>query len=185
MGLVLRGTCLRAVVRCVLCAPPGFPAPGGRCCLAPVRVPWLWPAACLSGVPGVPALVRCASSGPVALSALIGFPDAVVLFPNPGACPPALLGGCAGHAESVPEQGSLCLPLAPAVAGALGSLCFVPVRGPAMALSLASPSGVGLGLRALQWLTCVDPVTDASGFPYRPSSDAGLGRCTGAVSCGR
>ena len=34
-------------------------------------------------------------------------------------------------------------------------------------------------------LACVDPVTDASGFPYRPSCDGGLGRCTGAVSCGR
>ena len=45
-----------------------------------------------------------------------------------------------------------------------------------MGLSLAGPSGVGLGLRALRWLACVDPVTDASGFPFRPSSDGGLGR---------
>ena len=29
------------------------------------------------------------------------------------------------------------------------------------------------------------PVTDASGFPYRPFFNGGLGRCTGAVSCGR
>ena len=79
----------------------------------------------------------------------------------------------------------VCLPLAPAVAGALGSLRGVPVRGPAMGLSLADPSGVGLGLCALQWLACVDPVTDTSGFPYRPSFDGGLGWCTGAVSCGR
>ena len=34
-------------------------------------------------------------------------------------------------------------------------------------------------------LTCVDPVTDASRFPYSPSSDEGLGRWTRAVSCGR
>ena len=34
-------------------------------------------------------------------------------------------------------------------------------------------------------LACVDPVTDASGFAYRPSVHGGLGRCTGAVSCGR
>ena len=54
-----------------------------------------------------------------------------------------------------------------------------------MGLSLAGPSGVGLGLRALRWWACVDPVTDASGFPYDPSFDGGLGRCTGAVSCGR
>ena len=44
-----------AVVRCVLCTPPGFAAPSGRCCLAPVGVPWLWPAACLSDVPCGPA----------------------------------------------------------------------------------------------------------------------------------
>ena len=47
VGLVLRGTYPCALVRCVLCAPPGFAAPGGRCCLAPVCVPWLWSAVCL------------------------------------------------------------------------------------------------------------------------------------------
>ena len=69
--------------------------------------------------------------------------------------------------------------------GALGSFCVVPVWGPVMGLSLVGPSGVGLGLRALWWWACVDPVTDASGFPYRPSFDGGLGRSTGAVLCGR
>ena len=39
----------------VLCALPGFAAPGGFCCLAPVRVPSLWPVSCLSGVPCGPA----------------------------------------------------------------------------------------------------------------------------------
>ena len=29
-----------------------------------------------------------------------------------------------------------------------------------MGLSLAGPSGVGLGLRALRWLACLDPVTN-------------------------
>ena len=79
----------------------------------------------------------------------------------------------------------MCLPLAPSEAGALGSLRVVPVQGPAMGLSLAGPSSFGLWLRALLWLACVDPVTDASGFSYRLSFDGGLGRCTGAVSCGR
>ena len=37
--LVLPGTCCRAVVCCVLCALLGFTAPGGRCCLATVRMP--------------------------------------------------------------------------------------------------------------------------------------------------
>ena len=87
-SLVLPSTCSRAVARCVLCSLPmlcslpGFAAPGGRGCLPPVRVPWLWPAACLSGVPGGPALVRRASSGPVALGAPVGFPDALVPFPT-------------------------------------------------------------------------------------------------------
>ena len=86
--------------------------------------------------------------------------------------------------EASRQPGSLCLPLAPAEAGALGTLCVVPVRGPTMGLSLADSSGVGLGLRVLHCLACVDQVTGASGFPYRPSFDGGLGRCTGAVSCG-
>ena len=49
----------------------------------------------------------------------------------------------------------------------MGLLRVVPVRGPAM--FLAGPSGVGLGLRALRWLPSADPVTDATGFPFRPS----------------
>ena len=59
-GLVFLGTIFRAVVRCVLCVLAGFAAPGGRCCLAHVGVPWLWPAACLSGMLRGLALVRCA-----------------------------------------------------------------------------------------------------------------------------
>ena len=185
VGWLLPGTCSCAVVRCVLCALSGSVAPGGRRCLAPVRVPWSWPVACLFGVPLGPA--RCAAPRPVrSLSVLrSAFPTPWCLSPPRGLAPPALLGGCAGHAEAGREPGSLCLPLAPAEAGALGSPRVVPVRGPAMWLSLAGPSGAGLGLRALRWFACVDAVTDASGFPYRPSFDGGLGRCTGAVSCGR
>ena len=183
--LVLLGSCSRAVVPCVLCALSGFTAPGGRCCLAPVRVPWLWPAACLSGVPRGPAW--CAAPRLVrSLSVLqAAFLTPWCLSPPQGLAPPALLGGCAGHVEAGREPGSLCLSLAPAEAGALRLLRVVPVRGPAMGLSLAGPSGVGLGLQALQWLACVDKVTDASAFPYRPSFDGGLGWCTRPVSCGR
>ena len=67
--LVLLGTCSRAVVCCVLCALSGFAAPGSRCCLAPVRVPWLWPAACLSGVRPGPAW--CAAPHPVRLLSVL------------------------------------------------------------------------------------------------------------------
>ena len=164
---MLLGTCSCAVVRCVLCALSGFAAPGGRCGSAPVHVPWLWLAACLSGMPRGPAW--CAAPCLVrSLSVLrSAFPTPWCLSPPRGLAPLPLLGGCAGHAEAGREPGSLCLPLAPAEAGTLGSLRVVPVRGPAMGLSLAGPSGTGLGLRALRWLLCVDPVTDASGFPYR------------------
>ena len=71
--------------------------------------------------------------------------------------PPALLGGCAGHVEAGREPGSLCLPLAPAEARALGLLRVVPVRGPAMGLSMAGPFGFGLGLRALRWFGVCGP----------------------------
>ena len=102
--LVLLGTCSRAVVRCVLCALSGFAAPGGRCCLAPVRVPWLWPAPRLSGVP--PGTAWCAARRPVrSLSVLrSAFPTPWCLSPHQGLAPPSLLGGCAGHAEAAPEQ---------------------------------------------------------------------------------
>ena len=50
-GPAVLGTFSCAAVCPVLCALPGFAAPGGRCGLAPVLVPWLWPAASLSGVP--------------------------------------------------------------------------------------------------------------------------------------
>ena len=78
-GPVVLSTFSRAAVRRVLCALPGFAAPGGRCGLATVLVPWLWPVACLSGVPRGPALVRRASSGPVALGAPVGLSVALVL----------------------------------------------------------------------------------------------------------
>ena len=63
------------------------------------------------------------------------------------------------------EPGSLCLPLAPAEAWALGSLCVVPVWGPEMRLSLAGPSGVGLELRALRWFGVCGPGHSRGRFP--------------------
>ena len=173
LGWLLPGTCSCAVFRCVLCALSGFVAPGGRRCLAPVRVPTLLPAAYLSGVPRGPAW--CAAPRPVrSLSVLrSAFPSPWCLSPPRGLAPSALLGSCVGHAEAGRQPGSLCLPLAPAEAGALGSLRVVPVRGPAMGLSLAGPSGVGLGLRALRWLACVDPDTGRRRDPCPFAAAAG------------
>ena len=68
----------------------GFAAPGDHCCLVPGPMPWLWPAACLSGVPLGFALVRRVSSGPVALGAPVGFPVVMVPSPTPGGCCPRL-----------------------------------------------------------------------------------------------
>ena len=68
-GRAVFGSLCCAAVCCVLCALPGFAAPGGPCGLAPVLLPWFYLAACLSGVPRGPALVRRASSGLVALGA--------------------------------------------------------------------------------------------------------------------
>ena len=108
--LVLLGTCSCAMVRCVLCALSGFAAPGGRCCLAPVPVPWLWPAACLSNVPRGPAW--CAAPRPVrSLSVLrSALPTPWCLSPPRGLAPPALLGGCKNRAHCAcrwppPRQG--------------------------------------------------------------------------------
>ena len=69
------------------CAPPLLAGVCGvwvGCCLRPVRVPWLWQAACLSGVPGGPAW--CSGGAPVSL------PVAVVPFPTLGACAPGFTG---------------------------------------------------------------------------------------------
>ena len=101
----------------------------------------------------------CTAPRPVrSLSVLrLAFPLPWCLPPPRGLSPPALLGGCAGHVEAGREPGSLCLPLAPAEARALGALRVVPVRGPAIGLSLAGPSGFGLGLRALRWFGVCGP----------------------------
>ena len=96
---------LRAAVCRVLCALPGFAAPGGCCGFAPVLVPWLWPAACLSGVPPGPALVRRASSRPVTFGAPVGFPVAVVPSPTPGAVAPGFTGWLRGARGGRPRTG--------------------------------------------------------------------------------
>ena len=157
---------------------------GARLSLAPCPVPWF--VVCCARIPGsrhamavvawhlslcrgcgrwrasLACLVaprRCAAPRPVrSLSVLrSAFPSPWCLPPPRKPSPPALLGGCAGHVEAGREPGSLCLPLAPAEARALGALCVVPVRGPAMGLSLAGPSGSGLGLRALRWFGVCGP----------------------------
>ena len=148
------------------CARPRFAAPRGRCCLAAVSVPWLWPGACLSGVPRGPASVRHASSGRLASRALVSFSDAVMPFPDPGACARGFTGQLRGARGGRPGTGLFV----PAPGCSSGGLAPRRTRsGPAMGSYLA-----GLELRALRWFACVDLVTEASGFPYRPSSALGI-----------
>ena len=105
------------------------------------------------------ALRWCAAPRPVRLLSVLqsAFPSPWCLPPSRGLSPPALLRGCAGHVEAGREPGSLCLPLAPVEARALGALRVVPVRGPVMGLSLAGPSSFGLWLRALRWFGVCGP----------------------------
>ena len=52
-----------------------------------------------------PRVVRRASFGPVALGAPVGFPDAVVPFPTPGACTPGFTGRLRGARGGRPRTG--------------------------------------------------------------------------------
>ena len=98
-----------------------------------------------------PRMVRCALSDAVALEAPVHFSDAVVPFPSPGTFAPGFTGRLHGAGGRRPRTG-LLVPAAGLCRGrGTGLLRVVPVRGPAMGLSLAGPSGVGLGLRALRW----------------------------------
>ena len=79
-------------------------------------------------------------------------------FPHAGGCRPrSYWVAVRGTWRPAEKPGSLCLPLAPAEARALGVLRVVPVRSPAMGWSLAGPSGFGLGLRALRWFGVCGP----------------------------
>ena len=145
VGWVLPGTFSCAVARCTL---PGSAAPGGCCCLAPVVVPWLWQVTCLSGVPGGSVLLRRASSGPVALGAPVGFPDAVVPYPTLGACAPGFTGRLRGARGGRLRTGLLV----PAHGSCRGSGAGLAPRG-----TLSWPrDGVvsGGALRRRSWAAC-------------------------------
>ena len=141
--LVLLGSCCSSVVRCLLCPLSGFAAPGGRCCLAPVLVPWLWPAACLSGVP-----CGRAPSGPVALGAPVRFPDALVPFPTPGACSSGFIGWLRGAHGGRPGTGLIVPAAGPRRGGGAG---LAPRR-----TRLGPRNGVvpGEPLRRWSWAVC-------------------------------
>ena len=198
------GVCVPLCARST-CTPPVLDRVRGVwvwCCLAPVLVPWFlaccercpglrqsvavvawhlsvslgcgrWRAsvACPVAPRGAPRLVR---SG--ALGAPVGFPAAVVPFPTPGACAPGFTGWLHGARGGWLRTGLIVPATGPRRGRGAGLAPRRTRSGPAMGLFVAGTSGVGLGLRALRWMVCVDPVTEASGLPYRPSSDRAQGR---------
>ena len=136
---VCLGTFSHAVLRCLVCALRGFAAPSGRCSLVPLRVPWFWPAACLSGVPRGPAWF--AAPCPVRLlSGLWSAFPSLWCLPLPGAFASGFTERLHVARGGRREPGAWCLPRARAKAGALGSLSVVPVWRPAMGFSVAGPS---------------------------------------------
>ena len=147
-GPAVLGTFSCAAVCCLLCALPGFAAPGGRCGLAPVLVPWLWPATCLSGVLHGPALVRRAPCGPVALSAPVCVPVAVVPSLDPRAVAPGFTGWLRGACGGRPRTG----PFLPAAGPCRGKDAELAPRH-----TRSGPrDGVvpGGSLRLLSWAAC-------------------------------
>ena len=83
------------------------------------------------------------------------------LPPPRGSWLPDFLGGCTGNLEAGREPGSLCLPLAPAEAGSLGSLRVAPLLGPRNgtvpggSLRLRSPAACA----AVVWCVCTRSLT--------------------------
>ena len=105
-----------------------------------------------SGVPpwraSWPRVVRRALSGPVALGASIGFPVAVVPFPNPGACAPSFTGRLRGARGGRPRTGLFVPAPGPRRGGAAG---LAPHRTRSRPCDGVLPGG---SLRCWSWAAC-------------------------------
>ena len=170
---------------CVLCA--------SRVCRT--RWPW-WLGTCpralavAGGVPlwraswprvGAPPLVR---SGRSWCSGLLSRHRGA--FPHPGGCRPRLYWVAARGTWRPAQNQAHCACRWPLPRqGLWARSASYPSGAPRWGCPWRVPPALVLGCVRCGGLACVDPVTDASGFPYRPAFDGGLGRCTGAVSCGR
>ena len=107
-------------------------------------------------------------------------------FPHPGGCRPRLYWVAARGTRRPAENRAHCACRWPLPRqGRWARSASYPFGAPRWGCPWRVPPALVLGCVRCDGLACVDPVTDASGFPYRPSCDGGLGRCTGAVSCGR
>ena len=107
-------------------------------------------------------------------------------FPHPGGGPPRLYWVAARDTWGPAENRAHCACCWPVPRqGRWARSASYPFGAPRWGCPWWVPPASVLGCVRCGGLACVDPVTDASGFLYRPSFDGGLGRCTGAVSCGR
>ena len=107
-------------------------------------------------------------------------------FPHPRGCRPRLYWVAARDTWRHSENRALCACRWPLPRqGRWARSALYPFGAPQWGCPWRVPPASVLGCVRCGGLACVDPVTDASGFPYRPSFNGGLGRCTGAVSCGR
>ena len=95
-----------------------------------------------------PRVVRRASSGPVALGALVGFPVAVVSFPTPGACAPGFTGRLRGARGGRPRTGLFVPPAGPRQGGGAGLAPSLTRSGPRDGVV---PGG---SLRRWSWAAC-------------------------------
>ena len=133
-----------------------------------------------------PRVLRRASSGPVALGAPVGFPDAVVPFLSPGGLRPRLYWVAARGTRRPAENRAHCAcrwppPRQGRWARSALYLFGAPRWGCPWRVPLASVLGC---VRCGGWRVWTRSLTRPV-FAYRPSFEGGLGRCTGAVSCGR
>ena len=107
------------------------------------------------------------------------------VFPRPRGCRPRLYWAAAQGTWRPAGNRALCACRWPLPReGRWAHSASYPFGAPRWSCPWRVPPASVLGCVRCGGLACVDPVTDASGFPYRPSFDGGLGRCTGAVSCG-
>ena len=185
-GRAVLGTLSSAAVRCVLCALPEFPG---------TRWP-LWLGICPCAVVVAGSVPLCRASWP-----RVGAPLLVRsgrswcsgrlsrrrgAFPQPGGCRSRLYWVAARGTWRPAENRahSACRwPLRRQ--GRWARSASYPFGAPRWGCPWRVPPASVLGCVRCGGLACVDPVTDASGFPYRLSFDGGLDWCTGAVSCGR
>ena len=105
-----------------------------------------------------------------------------VAFPHPRGCRPRLYWVVARGTWRPAENRAHCASRWPLPRqGRWARSASYPLGAPRWGCPWRVPPASVLGCVRCGGSACVEPVTDASGFPHRPSFDRGLRRCTGAV----